>query len=233
MTSEELSAEIRVKLGNPSVQELSNEVISYAIDSALKELGRLQPYYTYEEVDIIKGVSTYDVGSDIFDIKGFWFNFTKNYVDFDYRDIFALSGEGMPFNEYADLKVFHTPSLMNILEEKWERLHARNQHSWEFNPDTRELLIIPEPKQNGKGVYKGKLHRSIESVPDKFKPPFKDLAMAYSMDTWLFSLSMIKSIPVGVGKVDYETRGMERAKDKLREDAIRKLSSGGSAVVVG
>lgn len=233
MTSEELSAEIRVKLGNPSVQELSNEVISYAIDSALKELGRLQPYYTYEEVDVIKGVSTYDVGSDIVDVKGFWFNFTRDYVDFDYRDIFALSGEGMPFNEYADLKVFHTPSLMNILEEKWERVHARNQHSWEFNPDTRELLIIPEPKQNGKGVYKGKMHRFIESVPDKFEAPFKDLAMAFSMDTWLFSLSMIKSIPVGVGKVDYETRGMERTKDKMKEEALRKLSGGGSAVVIG
>ena len=233
MTSEELAAEIRIKLGNPSVQELSNEVIYYAIDSALKELGRLQPYYTYEEVDIVKGVSTYTVGSDVIDVKGFWFSLNKNYADFDYKDAFNFSGEGIPFNEYADLKVFHTPSLMNVLEEKWERVNARNQNSWEYNPDTKEILLIPTPKKDGKGVYKGLLQRSVEGIPEKFLDPFKDLVLAGSMDTWLFSMSMIKSIPVGVGKVDYETRGMERSKDRLREEALRKLRSGGSAVVIG
>ena len=228
-----LQSEIRAKLGNPSTSELSDTVIAYAVDDALDELGRLQPYYTYEDFDILKNIDTYSVGSDVIDVKGFWFTYSKNYIDFDYRERFILSGQGSPFNEYADLKVFHSPSLMNVLEEKWERLESRNLHTWEFNSDLQELLIIPPPKDNGKGVYKGLLKRDLDNIPEKYMTPFKELAQACTMDSWIFSMSMIKSIPIGVGKVDYETKGMEKARDTLRERAIRKLSSGGSAVVIG
>ncbi len=233
MTLEELYAEVRVKLGNPSTSELSTVAVSYAVEDALAELSRLQPYYTYEDIVITKGVDTYDVSSDIIDIKGFWYTFSRYFPDFDYKDQFVLAGEGLPYNEYAGLKVFHSPSLMNIIEEKWERTSSRSMHTWEYNPDSRELLMIPTPKQEGKGIYKGLMKRDLNNIPEKFISPFKDLVRAYTMETWITSMIMIKSIPVGVGKVDFETRGLERAKNELKKEAIRKLSSGGSAVVIG
>ncbi len=228
-----LIAEIRSKLGEPTISELSDSSIEVAINSALDELSFLQPYYTYESIDIVRDVDTYSVGSDIIDVKGFWYSLMSDYFDVKYRNEFTVLGPGTPFNEYSGLKVFHSPSLMNVIEEKWEAVERRKMHKWEFNADTKELLMIPCPKKEGKGVYKGLIKRDLSTVPEKFAGPFKDLAAATSMFSWSTNISRIKSMPVGVGKIDYDTSGIIRSMNALRENALKRLKSGGSVVVIG
>lgn len=231
-----LITEIRARLGNPSESVLSNDSIHYSIESALSELSRLQPYYVYEELNMVKGVSNYELGASIIDVRSFWF--TPNYVNSVHREWMALTGaEGIPaidgYSEYVGLKVFHSPSLMNILEEKWDRLRSRQLLSWEFNPDTNILMVIPAPKESGKSIYKGTLKRDISTVSAKYEGAFKDLARALSMEAWCLKLALIKSIPVGVGKVDYDTDSLRKASSGLREEALRKLIGGGSGVAIG
>jgi hypothetical protein len=223
-------------MGNPSDSVISDDSIRLSINSALGELSRLQPYYVYHELSLTKGNSTYDVEEDIIDVKGFWFS--PMHIKPVHQEWISLTGaEGVPdnegYHEYAGLKVFHSPSLMNILEEKWDRLKSRQLMSWEFNPDTKKLLVIPAPIESGIAVYKGVIQRDITMINIKYEDAFKELVRALSMETWIFKISTIKSIPVGVGKVDYDTDNLTRICRTLKQEALKKLSGGGSGVVVG
>ncbi len=223
--------EIRVRLGSPSTSELTDAAIGFSIDSALSELCRLQPYYKYYNIDIVKDTAEYSVDPAVINVRGFWFTprykDTLTIEDWNFGEFTTLS------NEYTGLKVFHSPSLMNIIEEKWERMRSRHNYTWEFNPDELKLLVLPTPKESGKGAYKGIIQRTLSTINVMYEEPFKDLARALTMETWVFKLGKIKSIPVGVGKIDYETKDLTRAMRDLKADAIRRLSVGGSAVVIG
>ncbi len=231
-----LTEEMRIRLGSPSDTEITDDAIGYAIDSALSELSRLQPLYMYDEVNIIRNVSEYDLGETIVDVKGFWTSLESKYP-INTRDIDITGHDAVlysPFNsEYEGIRTFHNPSLINIIEEKWERLRSRRLFSWEYNADTNTLLVLPTPTKSGVGIYKGVLQRDLSTVQTKYKEPFKDLVKVYSMETWIFKTSMIKSIPVGVGKIDYETKNSVDMLRRLKADALNRLKSGGSAVVIG
>lgn len=231
-----LIAEVRTRMSNPSESMLPNDTIRYAIDSALGELSRLQPYYVYHDLDMVKDVEEYDIDPDIISIRNFWY--TPHRHTPIHREWMNLTGSaGVPVdsdhNEYAGLKVFHSPSLLSILDEKWDRIRARQLMSWEFNPDTNKLLVIPTPKEAGKSVYKGVIMRDIDTIGRKHEAAFKDLVVAMSMESWIFKVSSIKSIPVGVGKVDYDTDNLRRISTGMKQEALKKLMSGGSGVVIG
>lgn len=236
MNKSALIAEMRIRLGSPSDSEVTDSAIGYAIDSALSELSKLQPYYVYGEITLSKNMSNYDIDNDVIDIKRFW-NSLESKHPINLQDIYITGHEAVNYSphghEYTGIKTFHSPSLINIIEEKWERLRSRKLFSWEFNPDTNQLMVLPTPHANGIGVYKGTLMRDLSTVGTKYAEPFKDLVKVYSMETWLFKTSMLKSIPVGVGKVDYETKNSVDMLRRLKADALSKLKSGGSAVVIG
>ena len=82
-------------------------------------------------------------------------------------------------------------------------------------------------------MYKGAMQRDLDTVNVRYIEPFKDLVKALSMETWALRLSMFKSIPVGVGKIDYEPKYMMDSVKGLKKDAIRRLTNGGSGVVIG
>lgn len=231
MNETTLAAEIRAKLGSPSLDELSNDSLIYAIRDALSELSRLQPYYVYNNIDLQKGVQTYSVDDDIVDVVNFWFTPKAQYSTL-MKECIAL-GAGIPVSNYQGMSVFHNPSLINIIEEKWERVRNRDVSDWEFNPDTRELFIIPAPTTSGKGIYKGTLKRTLETVPEKYEGAFKDLVKAMSMESWIVNKSQITSIPIGVGSVRYSTESMEKSAASIKEKALEKLRGGGSVVVIG
>ena len=231
-----LIAEIRIRMGNPSSSVLDDNMIRYAIDSALGELSRFQPLYTYGQIDLVKDVPTYTLDSNIVDVRNFWY--TPKAIKPIHKEWMSLTGsEGVPAGEgyydYEGIKVFHSPSLRSIFDEKWDRMRSRQLMDWEFNSDTKELLVIPAPSESGKAVYKGTMQRTIESISPKYESAFKDLVRAFSMETWVFKTSTIKSIPVGVGKVDYDTDNIRRIADSLKREALGKLISGGSGVAIG
>ena len=231
-----LISEVRTRMANPPASSMPDDVIRYAIDTALGELSRLQPYYVYHDLDIVKDVHEYDVEPNIVSVRNFWYTPQRHLPV--HKEWMNLTGsKGVPadteYNEYVGIKVFHSPSLLSILDEKWDRMRSRQLLSWEFNPDTKKLLVIPTPKESGKSVYKGVIMRDIHSVGERHVSAFKDLVVALSMESWIFKVSAIKSIPVGVGKVDYDTDNLRRISTGMKQEALRKLMSGGSGVVVG
>ncbi len=227
-----LITEIRARVGSPSVTELSDAAIGYAIDSAVSQVSMLQPYYTYVNIDLLKGVSNYTLASTIIDVRGFWCVPTTKYTS-GMEGFDLIVGASEQQHEYTGIKVFHSPSLVNILEEKWERIRSRRLHDWEFNASTKVLTVIPTPSKASKAICKGVIARTLSTIDPKFEAPFKDLITALSMETWSMKMSMIKSIPVGVGKIDYDTENAMKNTIALKKEAIRKLNSGGSAVVIG
>lgn len=238
MNRNTLVSEIKARLGNPPETALSTDTINFSIDAALDELSRLQPFYIYHTINLTQGNSVYAVEDDIIDVRGVWFTSQRMYrMGMTMEDFNLLGDTAMPaahqHGEYAGLKVFHSPSLMNVIEEKWERLRARQVQAWEFNPDTGELMVLPTPKRNGIAIYKGVIKRDLSTVGSKYISPFKDLARAISMESWGYKTSGIKSIPIGVGKVDYEVGSLIKTASKLKEEALRKLMGGGSGAVIG
>jgi hypothetical protein len=223
--------EIRLRLGSPSTSEISESTISVAIDSALGELSRLQPYYRYVELSITSGTSVYPVEDDIMNVRGFWYTPNRPFDTDMQKSMDYVETDKSSFN--IGLNTFHSPSLINVLEEKWEHMNRRNVVDWEFNPDSKELMVFPVPTTSGKAVYKGIMKRTLNTVSELYEDAFKDLCRALSMEIYMVKQSSIISIPVGVGDIKYDTRGIVRVSRDLKADAIRKLTGGGSAVVIG
>lgn len=223
--------EIRLRMGSPSTTEIGNDIIVASINSALDELTRLQPYYKYVELDIVVGTSVYSVANDVINVRGFWYTPNKAF-DTDMKESMSyVDGDEGSLN--IGLNTFHSPSLINVIEEKWERMNSRNVIDWEFNPDTKKLLISPEPTQSGKAVYKGIMKRTLATVSELYEGAFKDLCRAMAMEIYMVRHSSIISVPVGVGDIKYDTRAIMRVSTNLKSEALRKLAGGGSAVVIG
>ena len=233
MTLDELIMETRIRLRNPSDTELPYDSIRFAIEDALGELSEVQPLYTYVAIDLTKNEELYDVDDGIINVASFWF--TPEMTSTMFTSVSDVFGEDVPMPGYfmQDNKhIFHSPSMMNVFEEKLERMRVRREYSWEFNADTGKLLIMPPPSKNGKGVYKGVLKRTLDDIPEKFIGPFKQLVKAEAMLAFAEGQAQIESMPVGVGIVSYNVSGYRGEANRLKEQALSKLRDPGSVVVI-
>lgn len=230
-------ADIRKRMGGVNDSVISDECIETAIDSALEEMTRIVPACVYKSLILVRGKEEYDVDEDVVTILDLWLTFHS-------YNAFALNldaqGYGVIDPEYADISVFHSPSLMNIIEQKWEQWNYRHGHEWEWNMDSRKIRLIPAPRSNGKAVYKASKVRTLDNVPVELLKPFKDLVIAESMSSKANEFTFlggVTSMPIGIGNVTFSSQGLSDKAGKMREEALRKLySAGGGAgtvVVVG
>lgn len=222
-----LKAEVRKRLGNPSEEALPSANIEIAIDMALEEVSRVMPVHAYKEIELQTGVQEYDIDKDVVDVIEFWMSYGQ-------------SSSELSLPEYSGMRVFHSPSLMHILEHKWEQWNYRYGHDWEFNPDSHKLMVIPAPQYSGKAVYKGSMNRTLTTIPAKYMRPFKDLILAEVLNIATMTRTVgggdIVSAPIGIGTVTFSsetTAALTKQSEKLRADAIRKFGVGGGAVVIG
>ena len=202
----DLMREARERLGNPSETALPNASLQTAVNMALEEVSRLMPVYVYKQVDLQVGVEEYGVEEEVVNVTDFWMSFPQSSAEFALDLEGTLGVLGLD-PEYAGMRVFHSPSLMHILEHKWEQWHYRYGYGWEWNPDSRKILVMPAPRMTGKAVYKGTMNRTLEMIPAKFMKAFKDLIYAEAMDVMSNSYGGggITSVPIGIGNVSYDT----------------------------
>jgi hypothetical protein len=232
---EDLMRETRERLGNPSETALPNSSLQTAVNMALEEVSRLMPVYVYKQVDLQVGVEEYSVEEEVVNVTDFWMSFPQSSAEFALDLEGTLGVLGLD-PEYAGMRVFHSPSLMHILEHKWEQWFYRYGYGWEWNPDSRKILVMPPPRMTGKAVYKGTMNRTLETIPQKFWKAFKDLIYAESLMVTANAYSGgggVTSIPIGIGDVRFDTGRMEAKAEKARKEALSKFGVGGGAVIIG
>lgn len=231
---EDLMREARERLGNPSETALPNASLQTAVNMALEEVSRLMPVYVYKQVALQVGVEEYGVEEEVVNVTDFWMSFPQSSAEFALDLEGTLGVLGLD-PEYAGMRVFHSPSLMHILEHKWEQWHYRYGYGWEWNPDSRKILVMPAPRMTGKAVYKGTMNRTLETIPAKFMKAFKDLIYAEAMDVMsnVVGGGGITSVPIGIGNVSYDTSKMAAKSERVRQSALRKIGGAGGAVVIG
>jgi len=218
---DDLVKEVRNRLGSPSESIISDGSLETAVNLAVEELSRVKPIYGYKQIVLRVGVPEYDVDEDVVNVVGFWIGHSSLSSDF-----------GL---EYPGMQVFHSPSLAHILEHKLEQWHYRYGYGWEWNPDTRKLLVMPTPNRVVKAVYKGTINRKLEDIPEQYMRAFKDLVYAESLEVMvnIRGGSGVSSVPIGIGNVTFDTSKIEEKAKQIRADAVRKLGGAGGAVVVG
>ena len=231
---EDLMRETRERLGNPSETALPNASLQTAVNMALEEVSRLMPVYVYKQVALQVGVEEYGVEEEVVNVTDFWMSFPQSSAEFALDLEGTLGALGLD-PEYAGMRVFHSPSLMHILEHKWEQWHYRYGYGWEWNPDSRKILVMPAPRMTGKAVYKGTMNRTLETIPAKFMKAFKDLIYAEALDVMsnVVGGGGITSVPIGIGNVSYDTSKMAAKSERVRQSALRKIGGAGGAVVIG
>lgn len=218
----EIREEIRKRLGGPSTDAVSDESIETAIVSALEELSRILPVIVYEQINVQAGVSEYAIDEDIVDV-----------IDLYASESYAM----LPFFDNLGLNTFHSPSLLNIVEQKLEQWRYRYGRDWEWNMDTGKIMIIPEPIRSGIAICKCAKARTIDQIPAKILKPFKDLCYGETFETLanIYGSSGVTSVPIGIGNVTYDTSGLQSQSASIKAKALSKLSAYGGAgsVVVG
>lgn len=230
----DLMREARERLGNPSETALPIASLQTAVNMALEEVSRLMPVYVYKQVALQVGVEEYGVEEEVVNVTDFWMSFPQSSAEFALDLEGTLGVLGLD-PEYAGMRVFHSPSLMHILEHKWEQWHYRYGYGWEWNPDSRKILVMPAPRMTGKAVYKGTMNRTLETIPAKFMKAFKDLIYAEALDVMsnIVGGGGITSVPIGIGNVSYDTSKMAAKSERVRQSALRKIGGAGGAVVIG
>lgn len=232
---EDLMSEARERLGNPSETVLSEAGLETAVEMALEEVSHLMPVYVYKQLILQTNVAEYDVDEGIVNVTDFWMSIPQSSIEFALDLDSTLSNAALDY-EYAGMRVFHSPSLMHILEHKWEQWFYRYGYGWEWNPDSRKILVMPAPRMTGKAVYKGTMNRTLETIPQKFWKAFKDLVYAESLMVIANAYSGgggVTSIPIGIGDVRFDTGRMEAKAEKARKEALSKFGVGGGAVIIG
>lgn len=241
-----LLPEVRQRLGSPTQETFSDDLLQTAVDLALEDVSRVAPLFLYEKIGLRTNVEEYEVKPEVVDVLDLWMPSPQSSLKFAPGIDEALGASGF-HPEYAGLNLFHSPSLMHILEHKWEQWKYRHGYGWEWNPDSRKIMIIPAPQSSGTAVYKGTRARTLDTIPEKYARAFKDLVYAEALEIFANALltkssnrgGQVTSVPIGIGSVSYSdhsvqfsARQMERA-DKIREKALRKFGSAGGAVVIG
>lgn len=224
---DKLLAKIKNLLGS-AANALNDDLIGYAIDDAVTELGRIKPKIEYVVIQTVTGVSRYALPTDV-----------SNVLEVVFPELDGDGDYGFPSNATlgdGDISTFHSHSLAVITAQKWEQFMSRYGNDWEFDMDTNELLVIPTPKVNGKIAAKLSMKRDIENVPESLLWAVQDLALAESFSMASNSLgSGISSIPIGIGTVTFDTRNLSNQANVLRTNVLKKLgrSTGGGEVVIG
>lgn len=208
----------------------SDTLIENAMYDALDELSRVKPIVGYRVLNIYPKNRAYVLDDDVINVQACWLGFSSSYsFGPDFESV--LLGGGV--YEYADMSTFHNPSLMLLLEQKWDQLKSRYGSTWEYDPDANSLVITPEPKTRGKAVYKYAAKRSLGDIPEKYMSAFKDLMLAESMEAMNLEMGNITSIPVGIGSVSFDAASLEDRAKERRISAYRKLGIGGGGIVIG
>ena len=232
----ELIAETRIRIGSPSETDVSDELLELAVNLALEEVSRIMPVYTYEQLDLQSGVEEYDVADGIVNVTDFWMSYPQASAGFA-LDVNSVFGEMSAHEEYAGMKVFHSPSLMHILEHKWEQWYYRYGYGWEFNPDSGKILVMPAPRRAKKAVYKGTLNRTLDMISAKYWKAFKDLVVVEALELMLSpgmrGGALITSVPIGIGNVSFDVKRADDKLEKMREATMKKFGRAGSWVVIG
>lgn len=227
---EELLQWVKLKMGNPTDPNM-RVLIENAIYDALDDLSRLRPITGYRTLNLKPQVSTYLLDDDVIDVQDCWLGLSPNYSfghDLE-AHMFGIAGG----YEYVDINTFHNPSLILMLEQKWESLRDRYSTAWEYDPDTNSIRVIPAPSQVGKAVYKYAAKRTLADLPQKYMAGFKSLVFAECLEATEIERNRISSIPVGIGSVTFNTAPLDKKIEQLRQDAYRKLGIGGGGFVIG
>ena len=230
VTKDRLIRWVTGKLGNQYSAD-ATFLIENAIYDALDDLSRLRPITGYRTLNLTPQVSTYLLDDDVIDVQDCWLGLSPNYSfghDLE-AQMFGITGR----YEYVDINTFHSPSLILMLEQKWESLRDRYSTDWEYDPDTNSIRVIPEPSQVGKAVYKYAAKRTLADLPQKYMAGFKSLVFAECLEATDIERSRISSIPVGIGSVTFNTASSDKKIEQIRQDAYRKLGIGGGGFVIG
>ena len=224
-TRYDLRQSLRRRMGS---DEVSEEFLDEAISLALEEINRLVPKTEYRTLAITAGVETYSItDATVIRVTDLWLALSATHVS-EMQAAYGASEE-----EYAGMRLFHSPSLAHILEHKWEQWNYRYEYDWEFDADARTLLIIPAPRYTGMATYRAALARDVAEVPERYIPALRDLAYAETLEILGNSSGMIQSLPVGIGNVVFNTDQLLSRAEEIRGRARRKLGRGGSSVIIG
>lgn len=221
---------IRERLGIPSDVELPSELVSASLDDAIRTLNRWCPSYQYFDLDLVKGVAEYDLDENVISLIDVWIAPTAHSSLLE-DDVMNLLGG--THDVHGALNKFDSPSLMLIIEQKWEQWRSRHEYEWEYMVDRNKLRIRPASKYSGKAAYRARVKRDIESIPEKWKDGFMDLVMAKALDMLALKRGTFDAVPMGVGDVSYNVSLLrEMAKERL-DDAKSKLTRAGTTVIIG
>jgi len=230
---ENIRYSVMTRLGNPD--ELSSAMVDEAVESALHIISRISPIEVLGEINFQKDQATYEVEDGVIDVSELIMPQTSSpHLSLDLVNIESGQIEYHP--SLVGIDTFSNPSLITVVERQWKEFNRRREFEFEFNPDTGEIRIIPAPGYNGTALYCGDKKRDLEDIPESMERPFKQLVMAESLEMMAYSLSggAIKSVPVGIGNVQYETGDVIENAGKLRERAKKNLGvNGGGTVISG
>lgn len=218
---------MKMLLGSPSDDEMGVSIYEFAIEDALAQLDRVKPKFDYRQLPLVSGQQAYTLEDDVHSVAGCWITFDHG-TGINFSSEFSFINDSLVPSTY-----WHNPSLITLLEQKFESWDRVTNHSYEYNPDGNTLFILPSPESTGLAIYRASIKRELSNIPYKYAEGFRDLCLANAMETLSAIRSRTGSIPVCNGSISFDTSTLpQMAKDK-RTDAFSKLGIGGGDIVIG
>lgn len=140
-----VETQIRLRLGNPPVAQLPQEMVTEALDAALREFSRYVPVMDTASFDVTAGVDEYDLPEKTFDVEDFVV------LPNEARGLFVEQPESYDPNTGELVDQFH--NMSDRYDQMYKDVFLTKQ---DIYPDVQVLegsppkaRIFPAPEKNG------------------------------------------------------------------------------------
>lgn len=220
MTEQEVLAEVRTRLGNPSENDLPDTAIESALKSALAEFSRHRPREEVRIIDIVPGQAEYELPDNLVGV----------------RDVaIGLVGQSsrLPWDPYPDIEEFLNPSLLYMLKQQLGHFRLMYGYDWEVSENI--LRILPAPKSSGKLAYLGLFPRTLQQIPKRDFETFMLGVQGYTKRIWADRWNRkVQSVPTAQGRIEFNSGARFKEEGEQDLDRFRReLGVRASVSIVG
>jgi hypothetical protein len=166
LSMENLKDKLRRGLGNLTLTQLSDDQAGDAVTSALNEYSKHKPNRVLDYIGTKKDEALYDLSDrkrimkvkEVYYNVGFEFSFDQSWPEPDLLSLGRLEG----------ISLFENPSIWTQFMQRIEQYKTIFQGDFDYNRETKTLMLIPPPSVSGKKVFFVWAQNHIpETIPDE------------------------------------------------------------------
>lgn len=221
-------ARLRIRLGQPSLNDVSAELVVEAVLAGLREYGKYKGPEVPWSAPSVKDQATYTLPPDCLFVLDAWWNLGAAQAT-DPFDVERILLQDLQFASVGGGgSLVESPSLLTRWYQQREALHQRFEGRWQMTVAPTgggpQLYVEPPTSSDGDTVYV--LYRKtlgFEHVTVSDEEPFMDACLWKACEMRSQALSVVSSINAGGGSMQFGGKAFEEKAEQHKKRFIARM----------